>query len=266
MTPLLSVSDLAVSYGAVPAVKGVSLEIFPGEVRVILGANGAGKTTIIKTLLGLLRPRGGAVRYDGEHDLLRMKPHQIRRLGIAWVPEGRQLWNTLTVIDNLRMGGFVESDTASSTAASTRCSSGFPASRSAATRSPARCRGGEQQMVAIARALIAAPKLLLMDEPSLGLAPIIVRDVFRLVRDINAMGISILMVEQNARQALRVATGPICSKSARSSTAARCPTSPRTAGSRRCSWGRGMTRHLLTAWRGQASNDTAQASLDSMTR
>jgi branched-chain amino acid transport system ATP-binding protein len=206
MTPLLSISDLAVSYGAVPAVKSASLEIFPGEVRVILGANGAGKTTIIKTLLGLLRPRGGAVRYDGDHDLLRLKPHQIRRLGIAWVPEGRQLWNTLTVIDNLRMGGFVESDSKAVDRRVDEMFERFPRLKERRDQLAGSLSGGEQQMVAIARALIAAPKLLLMDEPSLGLAPIIVRDVFRLVRDINAMGISILMVEQNARQALRVAS------------------------------------------------------------
>jgi branched-chain amino acid transport system ATP-binding protein len=206
MTPLLSISDLAVSYGAVPAVKSASLEIFPGEVRVILGANGAGKTTIIKTVLGLLRPRGGAVRYDGDHDLLRLKPHQIRRLGIAWVPEGRQLWNTLTVIDNLRMGGFVENDSKAVDHRVDEMFERFPRLKERRDQLAGSLSGGEQQMVAIARALIAAPKLLLMDEPSLGLAPIIVRDVFRLVRDINAMGISILMVEQNARQALRVAS------------------------------------------------------------
>ena len=206
MTPLLSVSDLAVSYGAVPAVKGASLEIFPGEVRVILGANGAGKTTIIKTVLGLLRPRGGEVRYNGEHNLLRLKPHQIRRLGLAWVPEGRQLWNTLTVIDNLRMGGFAESDRKAVDRRVDEMFERFPRLRERRDQVAGSLSGGEQQMVAIARALIAAPKLLLMDEPSLGLAPIVVRDVFRLVRDINAMGISILMVEQNARQALRVAS------------------------------------------------------------
>jgi branched-chain amino acid transport system ATP-binding protein len=206
MTPLLSVSDLAVSYGAVPAVAGVSLEIFPGEIRVILGANGAGKTTIIKTLLGLLRPRRGEARFAGEHDLLRLKPHQIRRLGIAWVPEGRQLWNTLSVIDNLRMGGFAEKDANAVERRVEEMFERFPRLRERREQVAGSLSGGEQQMVAIARALVAGPKLLLMDEPSLGLAPLVVRDVFRLVREINAMGISILMVEQNARQALRVAS------------------------------------------------------------
>ena len=206
MTPLLSVSDLAVSYGAVPAVQGVGLEIFPGEVRVILGANGAGKTTIIKSLFGLLHARQGVARYAGEHDLLQLKPHQIRRLGLAWVPEGRQLWNTLTVMDNLRMGGFAESDRRQIDRRVDEMFERFPRLKERRDQIAGSLSGGEQQMVAIARALIAAPKLLLMDEPSLGLAPIVVQDVFRLVRDINEMGISILMVEQNARQALRVAS------------------------------------------------------------
>jgi branched-chain amino acid transport system ATP-binding protein len=205
MTPLLAVSDLAVSYGPVPAVAGVSLEIFPGEVRVILGANGAGKTTIIKTVLGLLKPRHGAIRYDGGHDLLRLKPHQIRHLGVAWVPEGRQLWNTLSVVDNLRMGGFADSDRNAVERRVEEMFERFPRLRERRDQVAGSLSGGEQQMVAIGRALVAAPRLLLMDEPSLGLAPIVVRDVFRLVREINASGISILMVEQNARQALRVA-------------------------------------------------------------
>ena len=204
--PLLSVSELTVSYGAVPAVTGVSLDIFPGELRVILGANGAGKTTIIKTVLGLLRPLGGSISYAGSHDLVRLKPHQIRRLGIAWVPEGRQLWNTLSVIDNLRMGGFSESDRKVIDRRVDEMFERFPRLKERRDQLAGSLSGGEQQMVAIARALIAAPKLLLMDEPSLGLAPIVVRDVFRLARDINATGISILMVEQNARQALRVAS------------------------------------------------------------
>jgi branched-chain amino acid transport system ATP-binding protein len=106
LSALLRIEGLAVSYGSVPAVDGVSLEIEAGELRVILGANGAGKTTIIKTIMGLLRPQRGTVRFDGEHDLLRLRPDQIHRLGIAWVPEGRQLWNTMTVLDNLRMGAF----------------------------------------------------------------------------------------------------------------------------------------------------------------
>jgi branched-chain amino acid transport system ATP-binding protein len=205
MTPLLQVKGLAVSYGAVPAVDGVSLEILPGELRVILGANGAGKTTIIKTLFGLLRPRAGEVCFNGENDLLRLKPHQIHMLGVAWVPEGRQLWNTLTVMDNLRLGGFAVDDKALLERRIAGMFDRFPRLRERHDQVAGSLSGGEQQMVAIARALVSAPKLLLMDEPSLGLAPLMVRDVFSLVREINSMGIAILMVEQNARQALKVA-------------------------------------------------------------
>jgi branched-chain amino acid transport system ATP-binding protein len=205
MSELLKVTDLAVSYGSVPAVDGVSLTIEPGELRVILGANGAGKTTIIKTLLGLLRPRAGQIRLDGQTDLLRLRPHEIHRLGIAWVPEGRQLWNTLKVVDNLRLGGFAEPDKALVDRRMAAMFERFPPLRERQDQIAGSLSGGEQQMVAIARALISAPRLLLMDEPSLGLAPKVVRDVFGLVREINKMGIAILMVEQNARQALRVA-------------------------------------------------------------
>jgi branched-chain amino acid transport system ATP-binding protein len=205
MTALLQVKGLAVSYGAVPAVDGVSLEIMPGELRVILGANGAGKSTIIKALFGLLRPRAGEVRFNGEIDLLRLKPHQIHMLGVAWVPEGRQLWNTLTVMDNLRLGGFAVADKVLVERRIDEMFERFPRLRERHDQVAGSLSGGEQQMVAIARALVSAPKLLLMDEPSLGLAPLMVRDVFNLVREINSMGIAILMVEQNARQALKVA-------------------------------------------------------------
>ena len=206
MSALLRIEGLAVSYNSVPAVDGVSLEVEPGELRVILGANGAGKTTIIKTIMGLLKPQSGVIRFDGEHDLLRLRPDQIHQLGIAWVPEGRQLWNTMTVLDNLRMGAFEVPDENAVNRRIAEMFERFPRLAERRNQVAGSLSGGEQQMVAIARALIAAPKLLLMDEPSLGLAPIVVRDVFRLVRDINAMGISILMVEQNARQALRVAS------------------------------------------------------------
>jgi branched-chain amino acid transport system ATP-binding protein len=203
--PLLSIERLAVSYGAVPAVNDVSLEIRPGELRVILGANGAGKTTIIKTILGLQRARGGAIRLDGRHDLLAMKPHQIHHLGIAWAPEGRQLWQTMTVLDNLRMGGFQHHDQAAVARRIGEMLERFPRLAERSGQLAGSLSGGEQQMVAIARALVSGPRLLLMDEPSLGLAPLVVRDIFHLVREINASGVAILMVEQNARQALKVA-------------------------------------------------------------
>jgi branched-chain amino acid transport system ATP-binding protein len=205
LTALLRIDDLAVSYGAVPAVDGVSLEINAGELRVILGANGAGKTTIIKTILGLKKPRRGSIRFDGDRDLLALPPHKIHHLGIAWVPEGRQLWHTMTVLDNLRMGGFESKDQAAVQRRIQEMFDRFPRLRERQHQLAGSLSGGEQQMVAIARAMVSGPRLLLMDEPSLGLAPLVVADVFRLTKEINAMGIAILMVEQNARQALKVA-------------------------------------------------------------
>jgi branched-chain amino acid transport system ATP-binding protein len=205
MTALLEVKGLAVSYGAVPALGEVSLKIEPSELRVILGANGAGKTTIIKSLFGLLRPRAGEILFNGRIDLMRLKPHEIHRLGLAWVPEGRQLWNTLTVMDNLRLGGFAVGDKAALEKRIAEMLARFPRLGERRDQVAGSLSGGEQQMVAIARALVSAPKLLLMDEPSLGLAPIMVQEVFSLVREISRQGIAILMVEQNARQALKVA-------------------------------------------------------------
>ena len=204
-TPLLRIKDLAVSYGAVPAVNGVSLEIFPGEVRVILGANGAGKTTIIKAILGLQKARQGSITFNGDVDLLKLKPHQIHELGIAWVPEARQLWNTLSVLDNLKLGGWCVNDKSLVDQRIQEMFERFPRLAERRDQVSGSLSGGEQQMVAIARALISSPKLILMDEPSLGLAPLVVRDVFSLAREINKMGISVLMVEQNARAALKVA-------------------------------------------------------------
>lgn len=205
MTAMLTIRDLAVSYGSVPAVREVSLEIMPGELRVILGANGAGKSTILKSVLGLLKPRSGQIEFAGGADLVSLKPHEIHALGIAWVPEGRQLWNTLTVLDNLKLGGFGGSDKQAVERRIGEMLERFPRLKERQHQVAGSLSGGEQQMVAIARALVAAPKLLLMDEPSLGLAPLVVRDVFKLVREINDMGIAILMVEQNANQALKVA-------------------------------------------------------------
>jgi branched-chain amino acid transport system ATP-binding protein len=205
VSPLLEISDLHVRYNAVPAVNGVSIVIGAGEIRLILGANGAGKSTIIKAILGLQPAASGSIRFCGEHDLRRLRPHQIHQLGISWVPEGRQLWGTLTVLENLRMGGFIERDAAKLQRRIDELLERFPRLGERRNQLAGSLSGGEQQMVAIARALVSSPKLLLMDEPSLGLAPFVVRDVFALAREINAMGISILMVEQNARQALKLA-------------------------------------------------------------
>ena len=204
MSTVLQIRDLVVNYGKVRAVNGVSLDLGAGELGVILGANGAGKTTIIKTVMGLLRATQGSIRFEGQ-ELVGMRPHAIHRLGIAWVPEGRQLWHTMTVLDNLLMGAFEVRDKAVVARRIEEMFVRFPRLKERQRQLAGSLSGGEQQMVAIARALISGPKLLLMDEPSLGLAPIVIRDVFALTREINAMGIAVLMAEQNARQSLKVA-------------------------------------------------------------
>jgi branched-chain amino acid transport system ATP-binding protein len=203
VSPLLRVRDLEVSYGPVPAVKRVSLEVPTGEIRAILGANGAGKTSTIKAVLGLVKARG-TIELDGR-PIHGMPPHRIHRLGVAWVPEGRQLFSTLTVHENLEMGAFARGDGASFETRVDAMFGLFPRLRERRTQLAGSLSGGEQQMLAIARALISGPRLLIMDEPSLGLAPKVVQHLFEQIREINADGLSILMVEQNARQALRIA-------------------------------------------------------------
>jgi branched-chain amino acid transport system ATP-binding protein len=203
VSPLLRVRDLEVSYGPVPAVKRVSLEVPTGEIRAILGANGAGKTSTIKAVLGLVKARG-TIELDGR-PIHGMPPHRIHRLGVAWVPEGRQLFSTLTVHENLEMGAFARGDGASFETRVDAMFGLFPRLRERRTQLAGSLSGGEQPMLAIARALISGPRLLIMDEPSLGLAPKVVQHLFEQIREINADGLSILMVEQNARQALRIA-------------------------------------------------------------
>ena len=205
MTPALDISGLVVTYDKAPALRGVSIALDAGEIVALIGANGAGKTTIIKPIMGLLKAQRGTIRFDGEHDLLRLRPHQIHRLGIAWVPEGRQLWNTMTVLDNLRMGAFEVPDEDAVNRRIGEMFERFPRLAERRHQLAGSLSGGEQQLVAIARALVSSPRLLLMDEPSLGLAPIVVRDVFTLAQEINRLGIAVLMVEQNARQSLKVA-------------------------------------------------------------
>ena len=203
MNPLLSIRDLEVRYGPVPAVKGVSIEVPAGEIRAILGANGAGKTSTIKAVLGLVKSRG-TIQLEGQ-PIHGLPPHRIHQLGVAWVPEGRQLFSTLTVHENLEMGAFAQRDGAAFAARVDRMFAMFPRLRERRTQLAGSLSGGEQQMLAIARALISEPRLLIMDEPSLGLAPKVVQQLFEQIREINARGLSILMVEQNARQALKIA-------------------------------------------------------------
>ena len=203
MSALLSVRDLEVTYGPVPAVKRVSLEVPAGEIRAILGANGAGKTSTIKAVLGLVKARG-TIELEGR-PIHGLPPHLIHQRGVAWVPEGRQLFSTLTVHENLEMGAFAQRDGDRFAARVEAMFAMFPRLRERRTQLAGSLSGGEQQMLAIARALISEPRLLIMDEPSLGLAPKVVQSLFEQIREINARGLSILMVEQNARQALKIA-------------------------------------------------------------
>jgi len=201
---LLQVKGLEVTYGSVRAVKGVDLEVPTGEIRAILGANGAGKSSIIRAIMGLVKSRRGTLTL-ADRELQRLPPHTVNQLGIAWVPEGRQIFSTLTVHENLLMGAFGQRHPQEVQARQEQIMELFPILKARQAQLGGSLSGGEQQMLAIGRALMSNPVLLLMDEPSLGLAPKVVQYLFDLTREIRARGISILMAEQNARQALRVA-------------------------------------------------------------
>lgn len=200
---LLRIEDLSVAYGQIEALKGVSLAVEQGEVVTVLGANGAGKTTLMRAISGLIGKRGGHIRF-GEQDITRAAADRIVRLGVAQSPEGRRVFGTLSVAENLALGGFTR--TAGEIRESLKFAYRmFPRLEERKSQLAGTLSGGEQQMLAIARALMAKPKLLLLDEPSLGLAPIIVQGIFRTLRQIADTGATILLVEQNARSALKLA-------------------------------------------------------------
>jgi branched-chain amino acid transport system ATP-binding protein len=202
---LLAVDDLHVAYGAIHALQGVSLNVAAGEIVTLIGANGAGKSTLLRAVSGLVRPQSGAIVYDGTVRLDALPPHTIVRAGISHVPEGRHVFANLTVKENLLLGAYQRRDRAEIAQTLERTFVLFPVLRERLAQSAATLSGGEQQMLAIGRALMARPQLLLLDEPSLGLAPRVVQTIFQIIREINAQGTTILLVEQNAHQALRVA-------------------------------------------------------------
>jgi branched-chain amino acid transport system ATP-binding protein len=204
MAALLSVEGLRAGYGPIDALHGVTLEVRPGEIVALIGANGAGKTTTLMSVSGVVRPRAGSVRFDGA-DITSVPAHQVVRLGLAQSPEGRKIFPRLTVLENLQMGAFTRTDPAGIAADLERMFALFPILRERQAQAGGLLSGGQQQMLAIARALMARPRLLLLDEPSLGLAPQIVVQIFDVIRDLNREGMSILLVEQNARMALKVA-------------------------------------------------------------
>jgi branched-chain amino acid transport system ATP-binding protein len=200
---LLALERLQVSYGGIRAVKGVDLAVEKGELVCLIGANGAGKTTTLRAVTGLVRAAGGAVRYDGE-DITRLRVHEIARRGLALVPEGRGVFAQLTIEENLAMGAYARDDRAAVAADVERAFALFPRLKERRRQTAGTLSGGEQQMLAIARALMSRPKLLLLDEPSMGLAPLMVEKIFEVIRAIAAEGVTLLLVEQNARLALEV--------------------------------------------------------------
>jgi branched-chain amino acid transport system ATP-binding protein len=201
---LLEIAGLDVYYGAVHALKGVSLRVDAGEIVTLIGANGAGKTTLLRTISGLLAPRAGTIRFDGR-DLGRMPPDQIVALGISQSPEGRMVFANLSVEDNLELGAYQRKDRATIKEDREAMYDLFGRLRERRKQLAGTLSGGEQQMLAIARALMARPRLLLLDEPSLGLAPLLVREIFRTIGEINRRGMTVLLVEQNAHMALSIA-------------------------------------------------------------
>jgi branched-chain amino acid transport system ATP-binding protein len=202
---LLNIDNLEVCYGVISALQGVSLQIDQGEVVTLIGSNGAGKTTLLRTISGLLRPRCGTISWNGSQTLNELRPDHIVRLGISHVPEGRQIFANLSVRENLMLGAYQEKSRERIGQDLDRCFSLFPVLNERKNQRGGTLSGGEQQMLAIGRALMARPKLLLLDEPSLGLAPLIVRKIFQIIKDINAQGTTIFLVEQNAHMALSVA-------------------------------------------------------------
>jgi branched-chain amino acid transport system ATP-binding protein len=201
---LLAINNLVVGYGAIVALHDVSLEIAQGQIVALIGANGAGKTTLLRAISGLLRPISGSIVFDGRavHNL---RPDQIVRAGISHAPEGRQVFSNMTVRENLNLGAYQRSDKSAIRGDLDRCYGLFPVLAERREQRAGTLSGGEQQMLAIARALMAQPRLLLLDEPSLGLAPLIVRKIFQIIREINAAGTTIFLVEQNAHMALAIA-------------------------------------------------------------
>ena len=202
---LLHIENLHTYYGSVQALKGINLEVEEGEIVTLIGANGAGKSTTLRTISGLIRPRDGQITF-GDQDITRLPAHRIVEAGISHAPEGRQIFGTLTVTENLNMGAYsLGGDTEVIEENRHRVFGLFPRLEERKNQLGGTLSGGEQQMLTIGRALMARPRLMMLDEPSLGLAPMLVKAIFDTVREINARGVTVLLVEQNARAALKIA-------------------------------------------------------------
>jgi len=201
---LLEIDDIRVFYDNIEALKGVSIAVEEGQIVTLIGANGAGKTTTLREISGLLHPRSGQIRLDGE-SLAEVPPHEISQMGVVQVPEGRRIFARLTIDENLEMGAFARADRKAIAEDKERMMTLFPRLKERIKQVAGTLSGGEQQMVATARALMARPRVLLMDEPSMGLSPVLVEQVFQTIREINRQGVTILLVEQNALMALNIA-------------------------------------------------------------
>jgi branched-chain amino acid transport system ATP-binding protein len=199
----LSLNNVHIGYGGIKAVKGIQLHVDEGELVALIGANGAGKTTTLKAISGLLKPTAGEIRYQGQ-SLVGVVPHRISQQGLALVPEGRGVFPGLTIEENLVMGAYCRNDKAGIASDMEIAYQRFPRLKERAKQTAGTLSGGEQQMLAISRALLSRPKLLLLDEPSMGLSPIMVQKIFAVVREVAASGVTILLVEQNAKLALQV--------------------------------------------------------------
>jgi branched-chain amino acid transport system ATP-binding protein len=202
--PLLLAHDIHAYYGHIHALQGITLEVFPGEIVTLLGANGAGKTTTLRTISGLMHPRSGKITFDGA-DITVVPAHRLVRSGVGHAPEGRRIFGRMTVLENLQMGAYTRNDKNELETDFERVFALFPRLRERSSQAGGTLSGGEQQMLAIGRALMTRPKLLLLDEPSMGLSPILVEQIFDVIRDIHAQGTTVLVVEQNALMALGIA-------------------------------------------------------------
>lgn len=201
---MLEVKDLEVYYGMIQAIKGVSFEVNEGEVIALIGANGAGKTTILHTITGLLTPKKGSVIFEGT-DITKIPAHKIVSMGMAHVPEGRRIFSQLTVYENLKMGAFTRKDKNGIEATLDMVYKRFPRLQERRNQLAGTLSGGEQQMLAMGRALMSNPKIIVMDEPSMGLSPILVNEIFDIIQSVSAGGTTVLLVEQNAKKALSIA-------------------------------------------------------------
>ena len=201
---LLEISDLVVKYGEIPALTGISLQVEEGKITTLIGANGAGKSTLLKTISGLIRPASGSIIYQGK-DLTKIPPQRTVSEGIAHCPEGRKIFTTQTVMENLRLGGFTRKDKDQLEKDIEESLNMFPVLRERQNQQAGSLSGGEQQMLALCRALMSKPKLLMLDEPSMGLAPILVEQIFDIIKELHQAGTTILLVEQNAQVALSIA-------------------------------------------------------------